>query len=245
MAVGVAIRRSQMGRSLGEWASEPQMRHQVGPGFWMFLSGAPSLDVNPVLVHDDDPDALDRVLAAVAELDCPALLWLAGSGRTLAERAGDGWSSVGSTPFMAIDLQAGQQPRDPRVRRASGADRAAVDGLVGDAFQLPPEVATIATAMLSDPDAALHVWLLEDGDIAVSTVMTCRVDDAVTVWCMATASSAARRGYGRALLGEALARAADDGARVGLLAASDAGKPLYDATGWQKLEDWDAYTNAT
>jgi hypothetical protein len=40
-----------------------------------------------------------------------------------------------------------------------------------------------------------------------------------------------------------MASAAADGVRVGLLGATPAGKPLYDATGWTTLEDWQIFTN--
>jgi GNAT superfamily N-acetyltransferase len=58
---------------------------------------------------------------------------------------------------------------------------------------------------------------------------------------MATPARFERRGYGRAVLGHALADAAADGLGVALLGATTAGRPLYDATGWTTLEEWDLY----
>jgi hypothetical protein len=36
----------------------------------------------------------------------------------------------------------------------------------------------------------------------------------------------------------------DDGATLGLLGATPAGLPLYEATGWRTEETWDLYTDA-
>lgn len=237
-----AKRRSQMGLALREWASGPGARHEVGPGAWMVLTGAPSADVNLALVHDADPQVLACTVEAVVGGGCPALLMFAGHGRAVASGLGSGWSKVGAMPFMAITANAAR--RDARVRRAGVDDVSTVIGLLSEAFVMAPQVAAVAVTAIDDPDAVLRTWLLEDDGQAVSTVTTGRVDDAVTVWCMATPERFARRGYGRALLAEVMAGAAQEGARVGLLAATPAGKPLYDAAGWQTIEEWDLYAQA-
>jgi len=77
----------------------------------------------------------------------------------------------------------------------------------------------------------------------VCALMTSRVGDAFTLWCMSTPERFGRHGFGRALLADTMARAASDGVKVGLLGATPAGKPLYDATGWTTLETWEIYTN--
>ena len=80
--------------------------------------------------------------------------------------------------------------------------------------------------------------------VTATEVLTSIVDDAVTVWCMSTPERFARRGYGRAILADSLLRAKSDGAKVGLLGATPAGKPLYDATGWITLEHWRLFASA-
>jgi hypothetical protein len=50
---------------------------------------------------------------------------------------------------------------------------------------------------------------------------------------------------GRALLGHVLNAARQDGMSVGLLGATPAGKPLYDATDWRTVEEWRLFVNAT
>lgn len=47
------------------------------------------------------------------------------------------------------------------------------------------------------------------------------------------------------MIADTMARAGSQGVEVGLLGATPAGKPLYDATGWSTLEDWEIYTNGS
>ena len=209
----------------------------------MVFTGAPSADVNLALVHDADPQVLACTVEAVADVGCPAMLMFAGRGRAVASGLGHGWSKVGAMPFMATTANS-MRRRDVRVRRAGAGDVGTVIGLLSEAFVMAPGVAAVAVTAIDDPAAVLRTWLLEDEGQPVSTVTTGRADDAVTVWCMATPERFARRGYGRALLEAVMAGAAEEGARVGLLAATPAGKPLYDAAGWQTLEEWDLYFQA-
>jgi GNAT superfamily N-acetyltransferase len=155
-----------------------------------------------------------------------------------------GWSHAGSMPFMICEVAGTPQKPDPRVRRGTAEDMTAVVGLMADAFGLSPEViGPIVEVSLAGQDGAMAAWLLEDEGQAVSTVVSGRVGDAITLWCMATPERFARRGYARALLASTMARAASEGVRVGLLGATPAGKPLYDATGWSTLEDWEIFMN--
>jgi hypothetical protein len=196
------------------------------------------------LVHGSDPGDLKDVVDRIDEMDAPTLLFCTGDGLALAEELGDGWAHVGAMPFMTAEVASTPQRLDPRVRRVTIEDREAVLGLWTDAFGIPAELfGQLLDAQLSEADADMAAWLLEDDGVAVSTVTTSCAGDALTVWCMATPERFGRRGFGRALLGDTMARAASDGTAVGLLGATPAGKPLYDATGWTTLEDWQIYTN--
>jgi len=46
------------------------------------------------------------------------------------------------------------------------------------------------------------------------------------------------------LLADVLARARLEGASIGLLGATPAGRPLYDATGWTTLEEWQLFLSS-
>jgi len=114
--------------------------------------------------------------------------------------------------------------------------------LLADAYGMPAEIARLAvepvvTGASKAGHSDMRFWLVEDGT-PVSAVLDARSGDAVTLWCMSTPQRFARRGYARALLAHVLHVARAEGAAIGLLGATPAGKPLYDATGWRTLEQW-------
>ncbi|MCW2498692.1 MAG: hypothetical protein JWN87_368 [Frankiales bacterium] len=213
---------------------------QVEPGWFVALSGLPDPDANLALVHHDDPAALAAVLREVERVGAPAAVILAGDGTALAARLPAGWDHVGAMPFMTLALASAAVAADPRVRPAGTADGDAVVALFGAAFGLAPEVAEMIRPLIH-AGAPTRVWLLEDDGQPVSAVVAGRVGDVETIWCMSTPQHFARRGYGRALLNAVLAAAKAEGATVALLGATEAGFPLYDATGWQTVEPWEMY----
>jgi len=237
--------RSLMGQSLQAWGSAPGAIAEVGDGYWAVLSGAPSPDVNMALVWSPAPDALRRPLDLIAQVNAPALICIAGDAAV--QPLGDEWQQVGTMPFMAVDLGATPTGADPRVRRAGPADLTTVVDLLAESYGMAAEIATVAVRPVVEqegPEATIAFWLLEDDGVAVSTVMTSQVDDIVSVWCMGTPERLGRRGYARASLAHVLDVASQQEAEYGLLGATPAGKPLYDATEWQTLEEWKLYVNA-
>jgi GNAT superfamily N-acetyltransferase len=214
-----------------------------GVGYWIAVSGVPSPDLNTSLVSSASTGVVARVLEQVTEAGVPSLFMLAGECQS--EGLAAPWQPVGEMPFMASDLDADYLGADSRVRQAHAHDVDVVCALMGDAFGLAVELLVDVTAgVLNDDNGATKILVLEEEDVAVSAVLTSLVDDAVTVWCMSTPERFARRGYGRAILADSLQRAKSDGARVGLLGATPAGKPLYDATGWVTLEHWRLFASA-
>ena len=234
--------RSLMGRSVQGWAVEPGSVSEVGDGYWAVLSGGPSPDVNVALVWSAAPQAAQRALDLVAQVGAPAMVCCTGDGN--AHALGDEWHQVGTMPFMAVDLEATPTKTDPRVRRATAGDLATVTELSAESYGMPYEVAEISVKPVVERDSEIVFWLLEDEGVAVSTVMTSQVEDIVSVWCMGTPERFGRRGYARALLAHVLEVAVGQGATLGLLGATPAGKPLYDATGWSTLEEWRLHVNA-
>jgi GNAT superfamily N-acetyltransferase len=214
-----------------------------GPGYWVALSGAPSPDANMALVDTDDATVLAAVVGQVRDSGLPTLIMLAGSGR--GGELGGAWQNVGDMPFMALALDGARLRPDQRVRQAAVDDFDIVSELVASSFNLTQDVADYVARILEVGDTAGKIWLLVDGAQAVSTVLTSVVDDAVCVWCMGTPARFARRGYGRGLLNHVLLKAQHEGAKIGLLGATPAGKPLYEATGWATLEQWQLFLNTT
>jgi GNAT superfamily N-acetyltransferase len=240
----LSLRRSQMGRSCQPWVvyGGPGAVGNVAAGAWLMLTGAPSPDANMALVHDGDAQTLATTRQAVEAAGYQTLFMLAGPSRGV--ELGSGWQPAGAMPFMSSLLNDEHLRRDRRVRRADESDFDNVVELLGDAYGMTREVAEACVLVLRAEQDGIDVWLLVDDEHAVSTVMTAIVEDAVCVWCMGTPARFARRGHGRALLGDVLRRAKNGGASIGLLGATPAGRPLYEATGWTILEEWELFVNA-
>lgn len=241
----LARRREQMGRGITPWASGPGATSELGDGYWVQLTGAPSPDANMALVSSASDAALTAAGDLVAAAGVPAIFMLAGAAAAAGRRPPGEWQAVGSMPFMALELAGAEVGGDRRVRRAGPDDIDDVVDLMADAFGLERPVAEVVARPLADDGGrSMAFWLLEDDGKAVSTVVSCALDDVVSLWCMSTPARLGRRGYGRALLGAVLAASRDAGAELGLLGATPAGFPLYEATGWRTLEEWELYVNA-
>jgi GNAT superfamily N-acetyltransferase len=241
----LARRRTLMGRGNTPWLTEPHHFGLVTVGSWAIVTGVATPDMNMVLVHADDAGLLDEPLAQIAKRDCPSRVMLAGPGKQLADALPPSYTKVGEMPIMAADLAEVPRQPDSRMRKATAADADTVTDLLAESYGFDREVAALAAAPLSaESMGGMSIYLLEDEGVAVSTVTACRTDDLVSVWCMGTPAPFGRRGYGRALLAAVLQSAYDDGATLGVLGATPAGLPLYEATGWRTDETWDLYTDA-
>jgi GNAT superfamily N-acetyltransferase len=233
----LSLRRGQMGRSARTLLGlGPHSVQDQGPGYWVALSGAPSPELNMALVASAEPAAIATTLRKVEESGYPTLFMLAGGSRH--SELGAPWQHVGDMPFMASAMSEEHLTRDERVRRATADDFEAVSELLGTSFGLARELSDLMAGLVKLEVTVGTIWLLVEEDTPVSTVLTSIVDDTVCVWCMATPQRFARRGYGRAILADVLLRAKLEGASIGLLGATPAGKALYDSTGWTTLEDW-------
>jgi len=240
-AVGIASLRNQLGQALEDWVSSPGMAFEVSSSSWYLLTGFPFVDANVALVHQDDVMALKRIIGLVERFGVPACVLLANHARGLSDRIGEGWRFAGTTPFMSLNLETVELKEDSRVRLASQDDFETVVALMSETFGMNHDIASQGASPLKNPNAESDIWILEDDGHAISTAVTRRVNNAITLWNMATSPRFARKGYGRAIMNHALHQAKQKGATVGLLMATDAGKPLYDATGWMGVEDWDVY----
>jgi len=242
----LALKRIQMGLGIEAWGrGGPGWATGVGPDHWYLLTGLPSADANMALVHGAEAARRDDMLSRIEAAACPAIMILAGPGEALAAGMPEGWADVGRMPFMAADLSALETGPDTRVRQGGPRDVDTFTHLSSEAFGIDPAVAAAMAAPLGQPGTAVSFWLLEDEGRARSGVVSCRVADSVSLWTMSTPARFGRRGYGRALLGAVLHAARLDGATVGLLGATPAGFPLYQATGWRTLEEWRLFVNAT
>ena len=148
--IDIPARRNQMGLSLIDWASSEQMSYQVHSSSWHFLSGLPAADVNLAMIHDNDEKALVDIKNAIDRMTIPALLMLVDKGKGLSENLGENWTHVGVMPFMFLDLEAGQQQSDKRVRRAKADDIEEVISLLSQSFELERNVVAVIADVLKN-----------------------------------------------------------------------------------------------
>lgn len=245
MAVAtLELLRTQFGAAIRHWSTGPGGYYRLADDHWVMLSGVPSTDGNLALVHTDDPSTLTAVSEAITGAGLPAVLSVTDEVDT--KRLPSEWQHVGSMPFMALSLATADVAADPRVRLTTAYEGGIVTALLTEAYGLDHEVSqAFVDITYGRDDHDMQFWLLYDEGMPVSVVLTAPVDDVVTVWCMGTPARVGRRGYGRALLGHVLHEARTAGARIGLLGATAAGKPLYESTGWRTVEEWRLIANAS
>jgi len=233
-----------MGMSIQPWipANGPRATGEVASDYWLVLTGSPGPDGNMALVHDGTNSTLEMVRERLEAKSYPSLLMLADYPTPYI--MSPPWSSLGRLPFMSLDLSKARLGPDSRVRQADAGDFERVVQLITDSNPFDREVAEAGVAILREEGDSPIIWLLYENDTPVSTVSSAVVDDAVCIWSMATPPRYGRRGYGKALLSHTLHHAYErSGAVTGLLTASPAGKPLYEATGWLAMEDWQIFTS--
>lgn len=125
---------------------------------------------------------------------------------------------------------------DPRfmVRRAaSPSDLGAANQLIARAFELPVDTvdAAFGPQLLASPQVAVE--LIVEGNEPVGSLQTTSGDGLIGIWSMATPPAQRRRGIARAGLSQILEARFAAGAALAFLIATDAGRPLYDALGFQ------------
>lgn len=239
MAHDVLTIRRRMGSTFSGLAARDDVLVRDEPSWWAALTELPAPDANMVLIHEDEPAAVREALDLIGSRGFPALFMLAGAAEPLGAKLPPEWSHAGAMPVMTKELHA--EVDDPRVRAATLDDVPVCGSLMERAFGLPRDVAGFFAEAWVPSDGTF--WVLEDGGEPVSAVFAHQSEDSVSIWCMCTPPEHQRKGHGRALLGAALARAAADGATWGILGATEAGYPLYEATGWQVADEWQIYLN--
>lgn len=239
--------RDVLGRSARLWATDDGVT--VRRNGWAAMSGAQRVDYNLVLCHGDAKD-LDAAVHMITEAQVPAVLMVAGPAvgwvQRLVER---GWVCIGSAPVMTLEL--GSRSIDQRRVHHTGAvterlryeQLPDLQGLVGEVFDLPPDLSRVAMPERVVGTEGLAAWAAHepDGGLA-SGLATVRVDDVVAVWSMATRTDLRDRGYGADTLRVALAAARRDGASSCVLYASVAGEPFYRRMGFVELERWQMWS---
>ena len=151
-----------------------------------------------------------------------------------------GYAQVATSPLMVLRPRTPVAPGRPvKVVRALGPELVGMAGdLVSAAFDEPRDVVARCLDVCVTPTAGLETYVAFDDDgQPVSAVTLTPTGDTAGVSQMATPPDRQRQGWGRALLTAVI----EDYRRRGVtrfhLGATDAGRPLYDSLGFEKVAD--------
>ncbi len=208
------------------------------PGGMLALTGVSAPDLNCGVVWDasDAAASIGHLADALCRRDLPGLLLVADSAGLEAgcDVADPGMIAAARMPLMM--RAPGPLAADPRftVRRVTmPRDLESANRVISEAFELPAPLvdAAFRPSLLDSEDVTLEMVL--DGEEPVGCLQTTSHDGLVGIWSMATPPALRRRGIARAGLTHALADRFAAGASAAFLIATDAGRPLYDALGFQ------------
>jgi N-acetylglutamate synthase len=230
-----------MGDHLQAWfAPVPGSVCETGTGGFSALTGLPIPELNAIGVHENAGvfDVLQPAAERRSGYQHPALVLVSGGIAAAAERVTRrrGFVPGGISPLMqrtAEDLPMGITRFE--VLELGPDDLDAYERTASEPFSLPPHVIRQFGAATLGGEGS-RVYALADQHHVVST-LTCTGDgDATGIWAMGTETSSQRRGYGRALLIEAMRRERARGASAFFLYASEAGYPLFDELGFSIVD---------
>lgn len=242
--------------SIGQNHSEQHLWQAAGQGFELLFQSASGYEV-----IRDAGGLLALTGVAAPDLNC-GVVWAAGGAATAARTLADelrgrglpgillvpdagGCDALDALPAEGM-IAAARMPlmtRTPSeitadlrflVRQArSPSDLEAANRLTAAAFELSFDVvqAAFRPSLLGSGRAAVELVL--DGDEPVGSLQTTTHDELFGIWSMATPPTQRRRGIARAGLSQVLARRFADNASLAFLIATEAGRPLYDALGFQ------------
>jgi GNAT superfamily N-acetyltransferase len=233
--------REVLGHATRLWVGEGT--HRVEDGWWAALSGIRSVDYNVVCWHGAEPHIAEG-LEMVRQAGVPAVQMLAGPALAGAQQLADAeWVCIGTTPVMALDLRTlPDWIDDPAVRPVGPDGLAEVRSVVGETFDIAPDLARVAVPDLALTDPQVKVWTLEEDGALKTCVATITVDGVLVGWSMATPPRYQRQGLGRRLLTTMLGRVAREGVAWSLCYASSQGEPLYRLLGFEVLEHWQVWS---
>jgi GNAT superfamily N-acetyltransferase len=216
--------------------------HEVGPDWWVALTGAPNVDYNVAFCRSSDPAVLGKCcVQPVLEMRTPGMVMVSGDALGSVQQMADlGWVNVGALPLMVMP-----------ARPLTGSTEAVVlshDELPGareilmDTYGLDERSAAAAYSDRAIEHPDVRIWgLYEEGRLM--SAMAVAVDKGmVGGWSMATRPRAQGRGFGRRLLTSLLDQEFANGASGSVLHSSAAGLRLYRSLGYEAVEHWQLWS---
>lgn len=227
------------------FAGGPAPKLVVERRWFLATSGSPHVDLNQAVLFGGATAAdVEALGAAATEADVPILLGCsAGAGQGLDEPL----ASAGFVPLPSAEYSF-HLPGVPRslpdpppftVRRIeSDPDLQAMQAMFLEVHGYGPDL-TEGLHVRPIRSGAISGWLAWDGAEPVSFAIVTRVEASLSLWEVMTPARHRRRGAGRAIVVEALrsaAAASPEPITETLFWSSPAGKPLYDALGFQVVD---------
>jgi GNAT superfamily N-acetyltransferase len=235
--------------------------HLIGDVFALIYRGAPNYEAHlwpdatlamsgeagaywlNTVVIGDGPNAEDRLRHATATLRERSLPCWVMHDNSLTPRLASityesGLQDLGTAPLMVY--RPAPQTRDPltdgdlQIQHVDDkAGLRAANRITAAAFETPVDVVDrVWTPMLLEMPG-LDFFLARRDETAISVVVTVRHGPVIGIWAMGTLPDHQRQGAGRQLLTAALRHHLQLGAESFYLVAFEAGKRLYDQTGFK------------
>jgi GNAT superfamily N-acetyltransferase len=227
---------------------DPAFRRLLhGPGvergrdFVRLITGAPHPFGNFVLLTDaSDASGLTRAIAPLAECAAPsAVLLTCEVPQEAAEKlAASGFAPIPGMPAMGVEIEKLSQTALPRgftfTRLGGGAEEARRWAeAFADGYELPRLVGECfgpSEAVAGDPDVQ-YFAIVKEG-VPVCTSVMFLSGGVAGIYGVATVPSERGQGLGAHATAEPLRLAHELGYRVGVLQASESGRPVYARLGF-------------
>lgn len=211
------------------------------------LSGEPLADFN-MLTLGPDPDAeafLAQSMARVKARGLPLLAMMSPDvARTLAPAATRlGLTAAGTAPLMVLRAGTPVRPSRPiKVKRALGPELVRIAGdLASAAFDLPRDAVARCIDVGITETAGVETYIAWGDDGPMSAVSVTPTGNTAGISGMATPPEHQGKGMGRALLAQVMDDYRGRGVERFYLTATEAGRPLYESLGFEKIADLSAW----
>jgi GNAT superfamily N-acetyltransferase len=233
------------GRAVAAVFDGPDAEARITPGGALALSGEPVADLNMLVLASPPSPAAERLLAdgaALIEAQGLPLIALAppDTGAALASAAARlGLEAAGTMPLMVLRGPPRTKPLcQCRVEDAVGAEGLSVaTGLAAAAFELPADSLRRTWAASFGDTSGARTYVAWDDETPTSSVTVTRTGATAGIWCMSTPPERQGRGFGRALLTGVIDQLRSADVRRFYLFATPAGRPLYEALGFETLAE--------
>lgn len=231
-------------------SSEGWCRREVGAFAAVTMVPLPTL--NAVLVEHltAEPEAVERLLEAVAETGLPHCLQLRPqAASSLAVLASERrMMKAAEVPLMLLEDAASIAeggPGELLIRELAPSEAELHVVLAAAGFEAPEEYfrQLMTPAALQAPGVRVYLGVLDGMPVATALGLT--LGEWVSIFNVATLPAHRRRGYGAAVTARAVRDGTSGGARFALLQSTPAGHRVYRRLGFRTVDAWQCWLSPT